>query len=232
MAAERLEDDARVGGGAQRRTLRPVARDLDRRAGHGVEDPRRGLEQHVEALLASQHGDGADHQTSGRRRVARRAAVVDDLQARGSDVVGDRDLALVLADADQRRGPRCERALHREAEALARRRDLADEREAVRRVDRGQPAQACREPPDHPGLGRVRVHEVEAVQCPGEGAERPQIAVRMGVVAAERQPLGIEHHRLVAVRAQARRQLGDVLGDPAVGRFADEGNPRHQWRRC
>ncbi len=121
MTAERLEDDARVGGGAQRLTLRPVAGDPDRRAGHGVEDPRRGLEQDVEALLAPQHGDSADHQPAGRRRVARRAAVVDDLQARGLDAVGERDLALVVADADQRRGARRERSLHREPEALARR---------------------------------------------------------------------------------------------------------------
>jgi hypothetical protein len=152
---------------------------------------------------------------------------VDHGEPLRAHAVRDRHLALVLADADQRGGERRERALDDDAEALARRRDLADEREAVRRVNGGQPARPRREAPDHARFGGVRVHEVEPVERPRERGERACVEVRARVLAHERQPPRIEHDGLVPVLRQPLRELSHMLRDAAVGRLADEGDPSH-----
>ena len=127
-----------------------------------------------------------------------------------------------------------------------RRPELADEREAVRRVQGGHADQGRREPPGHAGLGGVAVQHIDAAPA-REGAElahgeeltagaavgaRLRGAVQRDAGRAQRRVderlCRAGHLDAVPVGAEPQRELEDVLGHAAVGRLEGEEDAGHR----
>jgi hypothetical protein len=114
------------------------------------------------------------------------------------------------------------------------------------RVTRRQAGGKSNTPAEHAGLSGVAVNQIEAFVS-GRTAELQrgrQLTMRMAVVTPQRhrakwtagvgETVGVdeivrpEHDRVVAVLRQPERELQNVLGDPAVGRLADESEVTHR----
>ena len=202
------------------------------------------VEQHVDALPAPQRRRPCRRRRPSAAARAASAHAGDPLWTTASmprvQLVRAREVALERADADDRRRRRREHPLDDVREHPPRLAHLAHEREAVRRVDdrparapAGEPRRA--RPPSPSARGRGRSPAARAASA----HERPRVVAadarsRAGTAAARRRrpaartPRARTRTGLVAVGAEPTHELRHVLRRPAVGRLADEGDPRHR----